>query len=112
VAGATDAQVAILAQRYPNDVYSLSHVALPFPPADGLYGSEPAAADNFGLRLGTVAVRGERGALIVNAETLMRMSSNPFFDYMIERIDAGIPPDQPPRGGNITGSSPSALTTR
>ena len=112
-ADATEAQVRVLAQRYPNDVYSLSHVALPFPPADGLYGSEPAAADNFGLRLGTVAVRGERGALIVNADTLMRMSSNPFFDYMIERIDAGIPADQPPRtGGSITLASPSAFTTR
>ena len=49
------------------------------------------ANENFGVRLGMVAVRGERGALIVGAETLMRASSNPFFDYMLERIEADIP---------------------
>jgi alpha-beta hydrolase superfamily lysophospholipase len=90
-AGATDTQTRNLGPLYPNDVYSLSHVALPFPPQDGLYGSEPEAGENFGVRLGMVAVRGERGALIVGADTLMRASSNPFFGYMLERIEAGIP---------------------
>jgi alpha-beta hydrolase superfamily lysophospholipase len=91
-AGATDTQVRSLGRIYPQDLYSLSHVALPFPPQDGLYGSEPAVNENFGVRLGTVAVRGERGALIVGADTLMRASSNPFFDYMLERIEADLPP--------------------
>ena len=90
-AGATDTQTRALGRLYPKDLYSLSHVALPFPPQDGLYGSEPIATENFGVRLGTVAVRGERGALIVSADTLMRASSNPFFDYMLERIEADIP---------------------
>jgi len=90
-AGATGTQTRALGSLYPGDVYSLSHVALPFPPQDGLYGSEPAANENFGLRLGKVAVRGERGALIVGADTLMRASSNPFFGYMLERIEAAIP---------------------
>ena len=90
-AGATEKQTRPLGRLYPNDLYSLSHVALPFPPQDGLYGSEPAANENVGVRLGTVAVRGERGALIVGAETLMRASSNPFFGYMLERIEADIP---------------------
>ncbi len=90
-AGATGTQINALGRLYPKDLYSLSHVALPFPLQDGLYGSEPRANDNFGVRLGMVAVRGERGALIVGAETLMRASSNPFFDYMLERIEADIP---------------------
>ena len=89
-AGATETQINALGRLYPKDLYSLSHVALPFPLQDGLYGSEPGANDNFGLRLGLVAVRGERGALIVGTETLMRASSNPFFDYMLERIEADI----------------------
>ena len=59
------------------------------PTRDGLYGR--TAPREFWVRLGTVAVRGERGALIVGAETLMRASSNPFFDYMLERIEADIP---------------------
>ena len=77
-----------LTYTYPRDMYSLSHVALPFPMSDGLYGAQPDPAEDFGVRLGTVAVRGERGALVVGAETLMRASCNPFFDYVLERIDA------------------------
>jgi hypothetical protein len=91
-AGATHTQTRALGRLYPKDLYSLSHVALPFPPQDGLYGSEQGANENFGVRLGQVAVRGERGALIVGADTLMRASSNPFFDYMMERIEADILP--------------------
>jgi alpha-beta hydrolase superfamily lysophospholipase len=90
-AGATDTQTLALGRIYPKDLYSLSHVALPFPLQDGLYGSEPLADEDFGVRLGLVAVRGERGALIVSADTLMRASSNPFFGYMLARIEADIP---------------------
>jgi alpha-beta hydrolase superfamily lysophospholipase len=86
-AGTTRAVAATLSQQYPADFYSLSHVALPFPADDALYGYL-AAPDDFGLRLGTVAVRGERGSLVVDADTLMRASCNPFFDYLLERIDA------------------------
>src|SRR6185312_3542915 len=56
---------------YPPDVYSLSHVALPFPVTDGLYGTQPDANDDFGVQLGTVAVRGERAVLIVSPDALM-----------------------------------------
>jgi len=86
-AGATNAVATTLPQQYPADLYSLSHVALPFPADDALYGYLPAP-DEFGLRLGTVAVRGERGSLVVDADTLMRASCNPFFDYLLARIDA------------------------
>ena len=78
-----------LNDRYPPGMYSLSHVALPFPADDALYGYLPSAED-FGVRLGTVAMRGERGTLIVNAETLMRASCNPFFDYLSQRITGTI----------------------
>ena len=43
------------------------------------------------MHLGTVEARGERGSLVVSVDTLMRASSNPFFDYLLARIDAGIP---------------------
>jgi alpha-beta hydrolase superfamily lysophospholipase len=75
---------------YPPGVYSLSHVALPFPASDGLYGSDPDPREDYGIRLGTIAARGERGALIVSLDTLLRMSSNPFFPYMLGRIEEGI----------------------
>jgi hypothetical protein len=91
-AGAKAEQVRPLGLVYPLGVFSLSHVALPFPPSDGLYGFDPDPADDFGIRLGTVAPRGEVGALIVSLDSLLRMSSNPFFPYMLGRIEEGIGP--------------------
>jgi alpha-beta hydrolase superfamily lysophospholipase len=89
-AGATSETVRRLDLAYPLGVFSLSHVALPFPVEDGLYGLNPDPADDFGIRLGAIAVRGERGALIVSMEFMMRLTSNPFFPYMRERIGAAI----------------------
>jgi hypothetical protein len=80
---------------YPPNVYSLSHVALPFPVSDGLYGAEPDPHDDFGITLGAIAPRGERGALVVSLDALLRMSSNPFFPYLIRRIEDGIEPAAP-----------------
>lgn len=76
---------------YPAQFYSLSHVALPFPITDPLYGIEPDPAEDMGVQLGTVAVRGERGTLVVTPDTLMRAGCNPFFDYLLQRIDATLP---------------------
>jgi alpha-beta hydrolase superfamily lysophospholipase len=89
-AGAESQQERPLGLFYPPGVFSLSHVALPFPTSDGLYGTEPDPKDDFGIRLGTIAARGERGALIVSLDTLLRMSANPFFPYLIRRIEEGI----------------------
>ncbi|HET7237502.1 MAG TPA: hypothetical protein VFI76_00635, partial [Terrimicrobiaceae bacterium] len=46
--------------------------------------------ENFGVHLGAVAGRGERGTLVVSLDTLFRMSSNPFFPYLMERIEEGV----------------------
>jgi alpha-beta hydrolase superfamily lysophospholipase len=90
-AGTVTEQSRALGLSYPPGVYSLSHVALPFPISDSLYGMQPDPAENFGVNLGAVAPRGERGTLIISLDALLRMSSNPFFPYMIERIEEGIP---------------------
>jgi alpha-beta hydrolase superfamily lysophospholipase len=79
-----------LGLSYPSDIYSLSHVALPFPPDDALYGTQPSADDDFGINLGAIAARGERGALIMSLDGLLRTSSNPFFSYLAARIEEGI----------------------
>ena len=71
---------------YPAEVYSLSHVALPFADDDPLYGLHPKAHE--GLHLGAVAVRGERNALLVSQDALGRLGSNPFHAYMLGRIAA------------------------
>lgn len=75
---------------YPPGVFSLSHVALPFPIDDGLYGTRPSAREDFGVHLGTLAARGERGVLVVPMDELMRLTANPFYPYLIQRIEAQI----------------------
>jgi alpha-beta hydrolase superfamily lysophospholipase len=89
-AGALDEQVRPLGLAFPDGIFSLSHVALPFPMNDSLYGMRPDDNDEFGVNLGAIAPRGERGVLIVNLDTLLRASSNPFFPYLLERIEEGI----------------------
>jgi hypothetical protein len=65
---------------------------VPFPLNDPLYGlqPDPHGEEQFGVSLGTLSARGERGALIVDADFLFRIASNPFFPYMLERIEQGI----------------------
>lgn len=85
-AGATTQQTRELPFSFPPGIFSLSHVALPFPLTDGLYGLTPDKSENFGVNLGALAPRGERGVLIVNLDSLLRVSSNPFFPYLTDRI--------------------------
>ena len=97
-AGSTAETVVPLAGlAYPRDVYSLSHVAIPFPMDDSLYGLTPNLADDYGANLGAMALRGETGTLIVSLDSLIRMSANPFFPFMLSRIEDGIgtPPASP-----------------
>ena len=75
---------------YPPDVFSLSHVAVPFPVTDSLYGLRPEPEDEFGVSLGAMATRGERGILVVSIDALLRMASNPFFDFMMAKISSVI----------------------
>ena len=75
---------------YPSDLFSLSHVAVPFPVSDGVYGMEPDPSEDFGIHFGAMAARGERGTLIVSLDFVSRTASNPFFPYLLERIESGI----------------------
>lgn len=88
--GSTQETVVPLAQSWPKDIYSLSHIAVPFPPDDDLYGREPGVKNHYGISLGTIALWGETSVLSVGKEALMRVTSNPFYDYMLERIDSRI----------------------
>ena len=75
-----------LGLAWPRTVFSLSHVALPFPPDDPLYGyAAEVTADR--VQLGSVEVRGENGVLSVPMWALTRQRSNPFHAYVLERVD-------------------------
>jgi len=89
-AGSTTEHSRALGLTYPPGFYSLSHVALPFPMSDALYGLTPDPTENFGINLGALAPRGERNVLIASLDALLRVSSNPFFPYMLGRIEQGI----------------------
>lgn len=91
-AGAMEEQVVPLGLHYPRDVYSLSHVALPFPVTDSLYGLRPEVEAEFGVSLGATAIRGETGVLVMALDSLVRISWNPFFPYMSARIGETLPP--------------------
>lgn len=93
-AGATEELSRPLGLAFPQGVFSLSHVALPFPLSDSLYGLQPDSDEDFGIHFGALSPRGERGTLIVSLDSLLRMSSNPFFPYMIARMEEGIDADR------------------
>jgi alpha-beta hydrolase superfamily lysophospholipase len=89
-AGSTAETVQELGLSFPQGVFSLSHLAIPFPLSDPLYGLQPDLSEDYGANLGAMATRGERGTLIVSIDSLARMSSNPFFDFVMQRIEDGI----------------------
>jgi len=69
---------------WPLGVFSLSHVALPFPPEDPLYGASPSGDGQ--LFLGQQALQGERGVLTIPENFLLRLRHNPFYAYQEARI--------------------------
>ena len=70
---------------WPDEVIALSHIALPFPPDDPLYGRQPPA-DPSQVFLGQLAIRGENGVLKLPGNWLLRQRHNPFYDYQQQRI--------------------------
>ena len=75
----------LLEGEWPPLVYSLSHVAIPFPPNDVWYGD---GSSNRGeqVSLGTLTPRGEKQVLIMPADLLLRLRYNPFFEYQASRV--------------------------
>jgi len=99
---------------YPPGIFSLSHLAIPIPMDDPLYGlqPDPKLRPEFGFSLGTMGARGERGALIVDQDFLTRLSSNPFFPYLLERVDDGIKRPSGPTGRNLAASTTPGIPVR
>jgi len=83
---------------WPPEMFSLAHVALPFTLDDDVYGRNPRPSSLDVVRLGTLSPRGERAVLTVPLDTLMRVSSNPFFPYLAARLTAWMD-EQRPDGG-------------
>jgi len=76
---------------WPNNLFSLSHIALPFPPTDPLYGNSPAEPSP-GVSLGDLEFKGERSVLAIPGTALMRLRWNPFYFWMEEEITEFLTP--------------------
>lgn len=68
---------------WPTEVVSLSHVAVPFPPDDPVYG---ARSDQNKLTLGNVSIRAEPSALMIPSSVFVRCRHNPFYSFMEDRV--------------------------
>lgn len=81
----------LLDLTWPSGVFSLSHVSLPFPPDDPLYGYE-SREDTGHVQLGRIEAHGEIGVLQIPNWMLTRQRSNPFHAYLLERVDDFVAP--------------------
>jgi hypothetical protein len=112
--GQMKSEVRPLNLPYPPGIFSLSHLAIPIPMDDPLYGMQPdpRTKGEYGYSLGAMDARGERGALIVDQDFLTRLPSNPFFPYLLGRVDDGIDRPSGPSGHNIPTPPSSGLSVR
>jgi len=84
-ASATDVTFDDTQLEWPTAVYSLSHVALPFPPYDRVYG-DGRLQGQISETLGSLAARGEPGLLSLSPAYFLRLRSNPFYAYQARRL--------------------------
>jgi hypothetical protein len=85
VAGETEALVEETKLRWPTEIYSLSHIAIPFRPDDVLYGNGSITNEST-VVLGALAPRGERQVLLLDPDFFLRIRHNPFFVFQSQRL--------------------------
>jgi len=90
---------------WPAGVISLSHVALPFPTDDPLYGQRPPDNEDV-LFLGQMAIQGERGLLKLSSDWLLRLRHDPFYAYLEERVLAWLSKTGGDGAGSAGGARP------
>ena len=83
--GEEEAEESLVHLEWPNGVFSLSHVAIPFPASDPLYG-DGSGEPSPGVRLGDLAARGERGVLRISPGDMLRIRWNPFYPFLERRV--------------------------
>jgi alpha-beta hydrolase superfamily lysophospholipase len=112
--GQLDVTEKPLGLPYPPGVFSLSHLAIPIPQDDPLYGThpDPKSRLEFGLNLGALEARGERGALVIDQDFLTRLPSNPFFPYLLARVEEGIDRPSAASGRNLQAAPAQGIPVR
>lgn len=69
---------------WPAGIVSLSHIAVPIPPDDEVYGMNEH--NKSGLSLGTLSMRAEPSALMISNSMFVRCRNNPFYQFMEDRV--------------------------
>jgi len=77
--GATMFETIETQLQWPEDVYSLSHIALPFPADDPVYGQG-------GSSVGAHALKGEKQIMTIGADYFLRLRYNPFHRWQEGKI--------------------------
>ncbi len=75
--------------EWPRGVYSLSHIALPFPPDDPWYGQASMNNPNT-VPLGHIELHGEKGLLAIPSNFVIRLRYNPFYSYLSQKITTAL----------------------
>ena len=85
-AGATMTYDNDINLTWPLGLFSLSHIAIPIPPNDPVYGGASYAdTGEAGITLGSIFFRGERNLLQIPDNYFLRLRYNPFFTYLSGR---------------------------
>jgi hypothetical protein len=93
------------ALEWPPTLVSLSHVAVPFPPDDPVYGLAPGSGHGGIPSIGSWLFRGESGAITVSLGSLTRPRSNPFWPLIDDDVAALVENDR--SAAATTSSRPS-----
>lgn len=80
--------------EWPQTLVSLSHVAVPFPPDDPVYGLAPDSGHDGIPSIGSWLFRGESGAITVSLGSLTRPRSNPFWSLIDDDVAALVENDR------------------
>ena len=83
--------------QWPETLVSLSHVAMPFPPDDPVYGLNPGSGRDGIPSIGLWLFRGENGAVTVSLGSLTRPRSDPFWQLIDEDVAALVEADRETR---------------
>ena len=78
-------QESVTDMSWPAGVGSLSHLAVPIPPEDTIYGTQEATAAS-GLALGTLSLRAEPSAVLLSSSLFFRCRNNPFYHFMEDYV--------------------------
>ncbi len=86
-AGQTEISIEETTFSWPDNFYSLSHIAIPFRADDMVYGDgTKPGANNPGIVIGALAPHGEKGVLLLTSDYFLRTKYNPFYGLQASKL--------------------------